>query len=80
MGTPSGFSQSGSMVGHWEAGAVNLPLAATLTAASVLLGALVFYLAGRGAEANLDAIVGGDGDALRGGRIERGLFSRYGDC
>src|SRR5579863_1406828 len=26
MGTPSGDSQSGSMVGHWEAGAVKRPL------------------------------------------------------
>src|SRR5579871_4816359 len=26
IGTPSGFSQSGSMVGHWEAGAVKRAL------------------------------------------------------
>src|SRR6476469_7337782 len=26
MGTPFGFSQSGSIVGHWEAGAVNRAL------------------------------------------------------
>src|ERR1700722_1810815 len=26
MGTPSGFSQSGSIVGHWDAGAVNRAL------------------------------------------------------
>src|SRR5512137_934321 len=31
MGTPSGFSQSGSITGHWEAGAVNRALACDAT-------------------------------------------------